>query len=143
MVDQLILTNRENESKNKVLQVESLTAVLEEFVSKGGDIIKELLRAAMVNPLLGVFVVLVLTDVLEKRQIIFSETAIMIKTLIVSAAGVELGAEIINVIRAILPFAPAVSPQPEIFKPSAQVIVFGEGMDSNKLSALLASVKLK
>lgn len=105
-------------------------------------IITELLRAATANPLLGLLSGLIIVDVLERSGVIFKETGFLFKGIIVSAAGVELGSEIISIITSILPFSPPRNPTPELFRPSAQTIVYGNGEGSDpQLAQLITLLK--
>mgnify|MGYP001612338169 CR=1 FL=1 len=138
MVDRVIL---QKDEKDAIRQIESFTAVIQELVDKGGSIVQELLRAAMVNPLMGILVSLVLTDMLEKGKVIYPETALMFKALVVSSSAADIGSTLLEAIGKIfaLPFSPVANAQPDIFKPSAQVIVFGDS-SPKALEALLAKL---
>jgi len=122
-------------------QIESFTAVVQELVDKGGSIVQELLRAAMVNPLLGVLVSLVLTDMLEKGKVIYPETALMFKGLVLSTSAADVGSNLLEAIGNIfsLPFSPVANSQPDMFKPSATPIVFGDS-SPKALETLLAKL---
>lgn len=126
--------------REQKITLESWTDVLKGLLEGLGDIGKELLRAASSNPLIGIFLVLTLSDVFEKAGIIQPGTGYLVKGLIVSAAGVELGAEVMGMLTDVLPFAPAKNPQPEIFKPSVTTMIYAEASDERALHAALAGL---
>lgn len=130
-----------NETDLEMVKVEEMGKILNKALGTGGDVVKELLRAAMVNPLIGLVVALIISDMLEKSKVILPETGILIKTLIVATAGVDLAGDIIARILRVLPFAPVAAKNNELFTPSASTIVFS---DSNEdLSALLSRLGKK
>lgn len=128
------------ESDLEIVKIEKLASMLEAGLATAGSITKELLRAAMNNPMLGLVVSLMLSDMLEKAGVIHKETAYLIKGIIISSAGVNLTADVLKLLTRILPFAPPAETNNELFTPKAQTIVFADGADSAQIAALLSKL---
>lgn len=112
-----------------------------------GDILKELIRASMSNPMMGILVSLIVIDVLENNKILrndsvdsngvgHSSTALMMKGIIVAAAGVSVAGEIIQTIGDIVPLAQGSRSPASLLQPSGQVLVFND-KNNEQLNALL------
>jgi len=147
-LDERIIIREETEQRGKgsILQVESATQVVTEFVSKFGDIIRELLRAASNNPLMSVLVVLVVTDILEKAKLIYPTTALVIKGIVITATGVEFAGDILEIISKFFPLAGLGGKSPEgLLTPRATTIVYADsaGELEKALMPLLANRPLR
>ena len=138
------MNEEERTQRNKIFQFESLTQTLETIVTKFGDIIKELLRAAANNPLLGVVVVLIISDILEKAKLIFPSTALMIKGIVVTATGIEFAGDILKAITDFIPLGGlGGTPNEGLLTPRATTIVYADSAEKldKAITAILASKK--
>jgi len=130
------------ETDLEIVKIEKLAEMLESGLSTAGSITKELLRAAMNNPMLGLVVSLMLSDMLVKSGVMQKETGWLIKGIIVSAAGVDIAGDIIGLVTRVLPFAPPVTKNNELFTPRAETIVFADG-GAEDIKALLTRIGKK
>jgi hypothetical protein len=124
---------------------------LEELVSKGLltledkslDIIKELIKGSVSNPLLGMVSSLVISDVLYRAKIIDLQTAIGINIVVGVVEGSSIADSTIQDITELTAFfgnRPTEAP----FQPSATTVVFAENSsDSQRINSLLTREGVK
>lgn len=114
-----------------------LTSGIEEF----GGIIKELIRASMSNPMIGLVVSIISLSVLGKAGVVSDGDKKVGMILIGAAAGIQLTAEIIDDLSKFVPSVQS-GGTPSLVTPSGNVLVFGSDQNA-QLNALLSKLATK
>jgi hypothetical protein len=78
-------------------EIRALLGTLDNTVSTAGGIVKQLIQASMASPLIAYFVIMFLTDLLEKKAgLLTSDTAIWIKGVCTAVVGVDVTADFLK-----------------------------------------------
>lgn len=126
MTDKEVVIIEKNQ-KDQAAALEAFASMINTFIDKSGGIIKELIRTAQSNPAVGILLCYLLTDVfndmnINGKPILHNDSALALKIILASGAGITLGAEIATVVGDFIPFT-SNKTIPNIFQPSAQVLV--------------------
>lgn len=127
----------------EVAGIEAATAV----ATEGIGILKELIRASVSNPLLGPVAAVIVSDMLQRAKIIGPGAAGIVQSFSAWSMGVGLGVSAAttaaNIIDQLNPFdmfkAPPPNP-PDLIRPSAQVVVFGDAAGEKVAKALAPQI---
>lgn len=124
----------------------AIASMINTAFSTSGDVIKELIRTAQSNPIVGIFLVYLLVDMFNSIEInqkgvstplLHNDSALALKTILAAGAGFALGTEVIQVIGDLVPFATGTSrsANPSLFIPSTTTLVNAAGGHVDPASA--------
>lgn len=120
-------------SKNDAF-METLLQLLEQ----GKDVIVELVRAANSNPLLGIFISIVATDILARSKIIDPSTAAGLYVAIGAIEGASVAGTIISDFTDVFKLF-SKSPTQDLVRPSATTIVYPRAGQNEDLQTRVGS----
>jgi hypothetical protein len=123
------------------LNKEQLRALVQ-LAGDAKDVVIEIIRTALSNPLMGAVVGVILVNVLERAGVIDHGTGLLADSLIGGSFGVTMAADVIQAIgdlKSVFGGAGQAAP-PDLVKPSAQVIVFAPGSSAGSQEEIIRSL---
>lgn len=115
------------------------TAAIEQI----GGLLRDLVKASLSNPLIGILISVITVDLLQQAGFLTKERAGLMIIIISAAAGITLSTEIVTAIGDLIPkLGGSATSIPSVITPSGNVFVFGEGQ-SEQLNALLSKLAKK
>lgn len=117
-----------NYRRRKAQKEEELVEILSNLTQDAKDIVIETIRAANSNPLLGIFIGFVGTDILERLSIIRPTTAAALYIAIGVIEGASVSSDVITSLESVFKFG-GKSPSTSLVQPSATTLVYGNKSD--------------
>jgi hypothetical protein len=117
----------------------SFIEILNNAMTQGGSILKEIVQVGMTNGLVGAALMMVILDMLHQKQVISDTTFNLTMAMLIAGVGVDLTGSLISDFAAFVPFSkPAAA---NVAVPSVTTLVIGGG--SSELNALLGKLANK
>jgi hypothetical protein len=126
--------------KDNSTDLSAVVSMINTALGAGGDILKELVRTAQSNPLVGIFVTLMLTDVASsveimgthpdvltgkpvKNTLLYPSSAAIIKAAIAAEVGITVTSQIVGVVGDLIPSITKTAGTASIIVPTATTLV--------------------